>query len=56
MQESPLHLTSSPVGHVFEGYHQRAVNKVNYHPRENNILLSGAQDSCMNIFVSPEKI
>ena len=38
--------------HVFESTHQRAVNKLNYHPREATILISGSQDYTMNAFVS----
>ncbi len=38
--------------HVFEGTHQRAVNKLNYHPRETTLLISGSQDYTMNAFVS----
>ena len=40
------------IGHVFENTHQRAVNKLTYHPREPNILVSGSQDYTMNAFVS----
>ena len=39
------------LAHAFEGCHQRAVNKLSFHPREANILLSGSQDSTMNVFV-----
>lgn len=49
MSSGPLFLF---LGHVFDGFHQRAVNKISYHPKDFNLLLSGAQDSCMNIFVS----
>lgn len=38
--------------HVFENCHQRAVNKLSYHPREPHVLLSGSQDYTMRIFVS----
>lgn len=37
--------------HVFENEHSRAVNKLSFHPKEPNILLSGSQDSTMKIFV-----
>lgn len=40
------------LAHVFENTHQRAVNKLTYHPREANILISGSQDYTMNMFVS----
>ena len=40
------------LAHAFEGHHQRAVNKLSFHPREPNVLLSGSQDSHMNVFVS----
>ena len=39
------------LAYAFEGYHQRAVNKLSFHPREANILLSGSQDSCVKVFV-----
>ena len=38
--------------HVFENEHSRAVNKLSFHPKEPNILLSGSQDATMKIFVS----
>ena len=39
------------LAHVFENEHARAVNKLSFHPKEPNILLSGSQDSTMKIFV-----
>ena len=36
---------------MFENEHSRAVNKLSFHPKEPNILLSGSQDSTMKIFV-----
>jgi len=47
--------TKSKLAHAFEGHHQRAVNKLSFHPREANILLSGSQDSHMNVFDSRQK-
>ena len=44
--------TSIHVAHVYENVHERAVNKLSFHPREANILLSGSQDSTMCCFVS----
>ncbi|XP_064395171.1 GATOR2 complex protein WDR24-like [Halichondria panicea] len=48
--------TKNKLYHVFEGAHQRAVNKVSYHPKDYNLLLSGAQDSCMNIFDTRQRM
>ncbi len=38
--------------HAFDDYHQRAVNKLSFHQREPNLLLSGSQDNTMRMFVS----
>lgn len=40
------------LAHTYENVHQRAVNKLSFHPREVHILLSGSQDSTMCCFVS----
>ena len=40
------------LAHVYENVHERAVNKLSFHPREVTILLSGSQDSTMCCFVS----
>jgi WD40 repeat protein len=42
--------TKNKLCHLFENEHSRAVNKLSFHPREPNVLLSGSQDSTMKIF------
>jgi WD40 repeat protein len=42
--------TKNKLALVFENEHLRAVNKLSFHPKEPNILLSGSQDSTMKIF------
>ena len=53
MQKMVDHLFLPLTAHVFENEHSRAVNKLSFHPREPNVLLSGSQDSSMKIFVRP---
>jgi WD40 repeat protein len=47
--------TKSKLSYIYENVHQRAVNRVCYHPREPNTLLSGSQDSTMACFDTREK-
>ena len=35
------------IAHVFDKIHQRASNRICYHPKDANILISGSQDSSM---------
>ena len=35
------------IDHVFKDIHTRAVNKICFHPREINLLISGSQDATM---------
>ena len=39
------------VDYVFKDIHTRAVNKLCFHPREINLLISGSQDSTMQTIV-----
>lgn len=55
MTTTDFALLTQILAHVFEASettHQRAVNKLCYHPRDANILLSGSQDHTMCCFVS----
>lgn len=59
--------TKSKLTYVFEQVHSRAVNKLSYHPKDSNILLSGSQDfhmicfdtrqrSIVNKYVGPDSV
>eukprot|EP00731_Ephydatia_muelleri_P024253 Em0016g524a len=43
-------MTKSKISHVYENVHERAVNKLSFHPREVSVLLSGSQDATMCCF------
>lgn len=46
-----IRATGAIVDCVFKDIHTRAVNKLCFHPREANLLISGSQDSTMQTIV-----
>ena len=47
-----VELTNLCTDYVFKDVHQRAVNKICWHPRDVHLLISGSQDCTMQTIVS----